>query len=73
MSVTMWNTDLLLYASLTFCYFSVPILFTVTILCKHLHMGRIVSVALSVHGFDLYFCFTGMVFSNTYIWAGSLL
>ena len=33
------------------------LLFTVMILCKHLQMGRIVSVASSMYGFDLYFCF----------------
>ena len=42
---TMWNNDLYFYASLTFCFFSVPILLTVIILYKHLHLDRIVSVA----------------------------
>ena len=53
----MWNTDLHFYASLTFCYFLVPVLVTVMLLGKHFHMGRIILVASPLYGFDLYFCF----------------
>ena len=52
-----WNADLHFYASVIFYYFSVPILFIVMILCKHLQMGRMFSGASSMYGFDLYFCF----------------
>ena len=53
MYATMCNTDLHFYSSLTVRNLSVPILFTVMILYKHLHMGRIVSEASSMYGFDL--------------------
>ena len=42
-----------LHPSLNFCYFSVPILVTVMILCKQLHKDRTISVASSMYGFDL--------------------
>ena len=60
-------TDFLI--SLTLCYFSVAMLVTVMILSKHLHMGRITSVASSMYGFDPCFfsidfmiCFTDFIF-----------
>ena len=61
----MWNNDLYFYASLTSCYFSVPILFTFMILCKHLHMVSILSVASSVYGFDMKFCFIAFMIRFT--------
>ena len=38
-----------------FLLFSVPVLVTVMIFCKHFHMGRIVSVASAMYGLE--FCF----------------
>ena len=49
------RTRLCIAAIAAFLLFSVCILVTVMILCKH--MGRIILVASSVYGFDLYFCF----------------
>ena len=54
---TIWNTDLHFYASLNFCYFSVPLFVTVMILCKPLHMGKIVSVAPSIFLLLLTLCY----------------
>ena len=49
------------------CYFSVPILVTVMMVCKYiyLHMGGIVSVASFTYGFNLYFCFTDFMICFT--------
>lgn len=58
-----WNTDLHYYVWLTFCYFPVPILFTVMILSKHLHMGMILSVVSSMYG--LTHIFASLTYWNT--------
>ena len=47
-----------IFASVTMIRFTefMLLLVTVMIICKHLLMDRIVSLASSIYGFDLYFC-----------------